>query len=90
MARPCKIRKVDANLKFTCFKPVWIDEKNMQRVEIDPCELQAIKLSCWDQLSQIEAAKLMEVSASTYNRILKWGQKKIADALLNWKAIKVI
>ncbi|MCD5380854.1 DUF134 domain-containing protein [Candidatus Gracilibacteria bacterium] len=90
MARPCKIRKVDESLKFTCFKPVGVDEESMQRVEIEPCELQAIKLSCGDELSQADSAKQMEISASTFNRVLKGAQKKIADALLNGKAIKVI
>ncbi len=90
MARPCKIRKVDKTLSFTCFKPVWGDDNLLQKVEIEPCELQAIKLSCSDNLSQVEAAKQMEISASTFNRVLKWAQKKIADALINWKAIKVV
>jgi len=52
--------------------------------------MQAIKLSQLDNLSQSESAKYMEVSASTFNRILKSGNSKIADALINGKAIKII
>lgn len=90
MARPQKNRKIDSKLKLNCYRPVWIDESTLERVEIDPCEMQAIKLSQLDNLSQAESAKYMEVSASTFNRILKSGNSKIADALINGKAIKII
>lgn len=89
MVRPCKNRKIDKTLKFSCFKPEWVNKKDIEKVELDTCEIQAIKFACYDNFSQIEAAKKMEISAPTFNRILKSWQKKIADALINWKAIKV-
>ncbi len=90
MARPPKVRKLDSNMVLNCFRPVWIEVSELERVEIDPCEMQAVKLSQLDGLSQVKWAKYMEISASTFNRILKSGNKKIADALINWKAIKII
>lgn len=89
MARPCKERKIDWTLKFSCFKPVWKDEAQMKILEIDLVELNAIKYTCYDWLSQAKSAKCMEISPSTFNRIHKKALNKIADALVNWKAIKI-
>ena len=41
-------------------------------------------------LEQIQAAEKMQTSQSTYQRILSATHKKIADALINGKAIKII
>jgi predicted DNA-binding protein (UPF0251 family) len=41
-------------------------------------------------LEQIEAAKRMGATPSTYQRILYSVYKKIADALINGKAIQII
>jgi predicted DNA-binding protein (UPF0251 family) len=31
----------------------------------------------------------MEISASTFNRLIKSATKKITDALVNWKGIRI-
>jgi len=90
MARPCKNRKIDKDLEFTCFKPIWVDEEKLSKVELECDEIQAIKLAHYDNLSQSESAKQMEISAPTFNRILKSWYKKVADALVNAKAIKAV
>jgi len=43
-----------------------------------------------NDLEQKEAADKMYTSQSTYQRILYSAYKKIADALINGKAIKII
>ena len=90
MVRPCKARNIDENLVFTCFKPVWIEDDKLERVEVNHCELQAIKLADYDCLNQKESADFMNISAPTFNRILKSARKKISTALIEWKAIKVV
>lgn len=87
MVRPCIDRKIENDLKFTCFKPVWI--KTNEKVEIQICELEAFRLSNLEDLSNIEWAKKMWISAPTFNRLIKSAQKKIADALINWKKLRV-
>jgi len=90
MSRPLKNRTIDKDLKFTCFKPVWVPKEGIEIVEINPDELQAIRLCNYDKLSQIDSAKEMWISASTFNRIFKSWCFKVADALTNWKAIRAL
>jgi hypothetical protein len=40
-------------------------------------------------MDQAEAAKKMDVSQPTFNRLIKSARKKIADAIVNGKAIKI-
>ena len=52
-------------------------------------EFEAIRLVDLNEISQEEAGKQMRVSQATLSRILKFGRKKIADAIVNGKAIKI-
>lgn len=52
-------------------------------------EFEAVRLACLDGLKQEEAAKLMKVSRPTFSRIITAAHKKIADALVNIKAIMI-
>jgi uncharacterized protein len=52
-------------------------------------EFEAVRLACLEELKQVDAAKLMKVSRPTFSRILTSAQKKIADGLVNIKAIRI-
>ena len=52
-------------------------------------EFEAIRLVDLNEVSQEGAGEKMEISQSTLSRILKSGRKKIADAIVNGKAIKI-
>ena len=52
-------------------------------------EFEAIRLVDLNEVEQKKAGKQMQVSQSTLSRILKTGRKKIADAIVNGKAIKI-
>jgi predicted DNA-binding protein (UPF0251 family) len=52
-------------------------------------EFEALRLSHLEGLTQEEAAKKMRVHRSTISRILESAHRKIADALVNIKAIKI-
>jgi predicted DNA-binding protein (UPF0251 family) len=52
-------------------------------------EFEAVRLSCLEGLKQIDAAKLMKISRPTFSRILTSAQQKIADGLVNIKAIRI-
>jgi len=42
-----------------------------------------------ENLEQTKVAKKMKISQSTLSRLLKTGRKKLANALVNGKAIKI-
>jgi predicted DNA-binding protein (UPF0251 family) len=52
-------------------------------------EFEAVRLACLEGLKQIDAAKLMQISRPTFSRILTSAQRKIADGLVNIKAIRI-
>lgn len=71
------------------FKPQGIPLRDLQEVIILPDELEALKLYEVDNFSQTEASKKMKISQPTFARLLDKAQRKIADALINGKAIRV-
>jgi predicted DNA-binding protein (UPF0251 family) len=52
-------------------------------------EFEAIRLADLEELNHAQAAKLMRVSRPTFTRILFCAHKKVADGLVNIKAIKI-
>ncbi len=52
-------------------------------------EFEAMRLIDFKEISQKKAAKQMQISQPTLSRILKTGRKKISDAIINGKAIKI-
>lgn len=52
-------------------------------------EFEAIRLKDFLNLEQGEAAKKMNISQPTFHRLLLEARKKIADAIVNGKAIRI-
>jgi predicted DNA-binding protein (UPF0251 family) len=52
-------------------------------------ELEALKLHDVDGLEHVQAAKKMKISQPTFGRILDNAYKKLADALIKGKAIRI-
>lgn len=89
MARPLKPRCLNCKACVIYFKPQGIPMRALQEVTLKPDEFEAIKLSQYDDLTQTEAAKKMEISQPTFARILDRANKKIAKAVIEGKAIKI-
>jgi len=71
------------------FKPQGIPLRFLEEVILLPDELEALKLYEVDNLEQIEAAKKMKISQPTFARILASAYKKIAQAIIRGKAIRI-
>ena len=89
MARPPLWRRVSFVPPISYFKPAGIPLVNLQEVRILIEEAEAIRLKDLEGLEQEEAAQKMSVSRTTFSRILDSARQKIADALLNGKAIRI-
>lgn len=59
-------------------------------VELTAEEAEALRLKNVKDMDQTEAAEKMNTSQSTFQRILSSAYKKIAEALIEGKAIKII
>ena len=71
------------------FKPQGIPLRFLEEVVLFPDELEALKLYEVDGLAQTAAAKKMKISQPTFARILESANKKIAQAIIAGKAIKI-
>jgi len=89
MSRPRLCRRIRFNPNITYFKPQGVPMRFLDVVELTTEEMEAYRLRHINDLEQTEAAKKMNTSQSTYQRILYSAYKKIADALVNGKAIKI-
>lgn len=64
--------------------------RHLEIIELTTEEVEALRLRNIKNLEQEEAAKKMNTSQSTFQRILSSAYKKIAEALIEGKAIKII
>ena len=70
-------------------KPRGIPLKDLKVAKLKIEELEAIRLVDLKGMEQEKAANKMNISRRTLARELESGRKKIADALLNGKAIEI-
>lgn len=89
MVRPRRWRNVYNEVETDYFKPQGIPLSSLEEINLAVEELEALRYSEIEEIEQIKAAELMNVSQPTYHRILKSARKKVADALINGKAIKI-
>jgi predicted DNA-binding protein (UPF0251 family) len=61
----------------------------LEEVNLALDELEAIRLADFNGLYQEDAAKKMDISRQTFGNIINSAHKKIADVLLNAKALKI-
>ncbi|MDI6603010.1 MAG: DUF134 domain-containing protein [Patescibacteria group bacterium] len=89
MVKPLKPRRVFFDPNVTYFKPRAVPLLMLEEVDLGVDELEALRLCDYKNLEQIEAAKKMKISQSTLQRILTSARKKVAEALIEGKAIKI-
>ncbi|MCD6414032.1 MAG: DUF134 domain-containing protein [Candidatus Diapherotrites archaeon] len=89
MPRPRKFRRVGFEPGVTYFKPRGVPMFNLGEIRLEFSEVEALRLVDLEGHSQGETAKKMGISQPTLNRLLKVARQKIADALVNGKAIRI-
>ena len=89
MPRPPKCRRVAFLPNVTRFKPAGIPLRILDEVILSVEEAEAIRLKDLEGLEQEEGAQRMNISRPTFQRVLASGRQKMADALLNGKAIRI-
>ncbi len=89
MARPFKPRCVDFDPSVTYFKPRAIPLSALEEIGLQADELEALRLCDLKNLDQAQAAKKLKVSRSTLQRILSAARRKVSEALVEGKAIRI-
>ena len=89
MARPRHCRRVGCLPETKYFKPRGIPLYALEEVILTVDEFEAIRLADLDSLYQEQAAQKMKVSRPTFGRIIESAHKKVAEALVKGKALKI-
>ncbi len=87
--RPKKTRWVKCLPGERCFRPRCKPSGKLGGVVLSVDEFEAMRLACLEEMKQIDAAKLMKISRPTFSRILGSACRKVTDALVNIKAIRI-
>lgn len=87
MPRPRIMRRVGFKPGVTHFRPSGRNVRVESLLTID--ELESVRLNDYEELDQEKAAKKMGISQPTFHRLLLSARRKIADALVNGKAIRI-
>ena len=90
MVRPRLRRRIRFNPEVTYYKPLGVPMRFLKEIELTNEEVEALRLKNIKDLDQVECARRMKTSQSTFQRILSSAYKKITEALIEGKAIKII
>lgn len=86
--RPCR-RRIGFIPDVAYFKPAGIPMRIIEEVSLGHDEAEAIRLKDLLGLSQEDAASQMGISQPTLHRLLNSAHQKIADAIINGKALRI-
>jgi predicted DNA-binding protein (UPF0251 family) len=89
MARPINCRRVGFMPESNYFKPRGIPLSMQEEIILTVDEFEAIRLADLENLYQEQAAEKMKVSRPTFGRIIDSAHKKVAEALVKGKALKI-
>ena len=89
MPRPFCCRRIAGQPGASIFKPIGIPMRTLDEVVMTLDEFEAIRLADLDGLYQEAAAKQMGVSRPTFSRISAAAHRKVADALVHGKALRI-
>ena len=89
MARPHKQRFIEPQSGITAFKPRGIPMAQLEEIHLSLDELESIRLADLGGDLQEEAAAKMNISRATFGRILARAHAKVAEALIEAKALRI-
>ncbi|MCL5278163.1 MAG: DUF134 domain-containing protein [Deltaproteobacteria bacterium] len=89
MPRPVCRRRIGFMPGARYFKPMGIPMHALEEIILNMDELEAVRLADYQGLYQEQAAEKMRISRPTFGRIIESAHKKIADALVNGRALRI-
>ena len=89
MARPLNERRVGCRMPARAFKPAGVPGRVLEEVVLSLDEAESIRLADLQGLYQEAAALRMAVSRQTFGRIIEAARRKVADAIINGKLLRI-
>jgi hypothetical protein len=87
--RPFCCRRIAGRPTASIFKPIGVPVLELEEVVMSLDEFEAVRLADLDGLYQEQAAKQMNVSRTTFSRIIDAAHRKMADAIVHGKALRI-
>ncbi len=89
MSRPKKERSVKQPPLYSSFKPTGIMKSHLQQINLSLDEYEAVRLADYLQMEHEEASIEMEISRSTFTRLLEKARKKVSAFLIEGKELYI-
>lgn len=89
MPRPRKRRMLTQAPRPAIYKPAGVPLDGLRRVTLLHEEIEALRLADLEGLTQAEAAGRMQVSRSTFQRIVSQARRQVALALAEGHALQI-
>lgn len=89
MPRPRLCRRVSFKPRTTYFKPAGVRITELNEIILTVDEIEALRLKDLLELDQEKAAKEMNISQPTFHRLILSARKKVSEAIVKGKAIKI-
>ena len=89
MPRPQDKRIVHEPPLFSEFKPLGIKGQDLEQILLTLDEYEALRLADYKSLSHAEAAEEMEISRSTFTRLIEKARKKIAELIIDGRLLTI-
>lgn len=74
---------------YTEFKPVGVRRLSLDSIELSIDEYEAVRLADHIGMNHTESSEEMEISRSTFTRLIENARKKIADLIIEGKHLKI-
>jgi len=88
--RPKSKKVVSVVTNSNHFVPIIHHSEISEEIILAIEELEALRLKDLLRLEQKQAAKKMNISQPTFHRLLLGARKKVSDAIVNGKQLKII
>ena len=89
MPRPKKNKMVSCPPLYSCFKPVGVPRSSLEDINLEIGEYEAIRLTDYEGLDHADAAAEMEISRSTFSRLIERARKKVAGFLIEGRMLQI-
>ena len=89
MPRPRRKRCIANRPVERFYKPQAVKMRNLEQVILSHDQLEALRLADVEGMEQVKAAKLMNISRSTFSRLLAEARTITATALTRGWALKI-
>jgi uncharacterized protein len=87
--RPRRKRSIYRPPLFASFKPAGVRGAGLERLELGLDEFEAIRLADYMGLDHLESAEQMNISRSTFSRLVERARHKVAQFLVEGRHLRI-